>query len=112
MSTCGGGSGSSSGSGASDEPIDEQIREFISSKITCNILEQGPVIFGIIKEGILEVLDKRLDSCLETFDIEMLAVVRDRTLTFWGFCACGAPEFFGVRHPIISRRWITDMESA
>ena len=37
MSTLGGGSGSGSGSGVGTEPINEQMREFISSEITHGI---------------------------------------------------------------------------
>ena len=29
-----------------------------------------------------------------------------------GFDACGAPRLMGIREPIVSTRWITDMESA
>ena len=53
MNTQEGGSGSRSGSGAGIEPISEQMHEFISSDITCSILEQTPMIFGSVKEGIM-----------------------------------------------------------
>ena len=35
--------------------LDDQIRVFISSKIACDILEQIPMLFGTIKEGITDV---------------------------------------------------------
>ena len=35
-----------------------------------------------------------------------------QTLSFMEFKACGAPEFFGAKDPISSRRRITDMENA
>ena len=54
VSTCGGGSGSSSGVGT--ELVNERMQEFISLEITHGILEQNPVIFSSIKEGIMEVM--------------------------------------------------------
>ena len=48
VSTQGGGSGSGFGA----KLIDERIREFITSKITHDILHVTPVMFGTIKEGI------------------------------------------------------------
>ena len=35
-----------------------------------------------------------------------------RTPSFREFKACGAPEFSGVRDPIVSRRWVADIENA
>ena len=49
------------------EPIDERIREFISSEITRGFLEVTPVIFGTIKEGIMELLDERFRA----FNVEI-----------------------------------------
>ena len=47
------GRASGSGFGAGVEPIDERLREFISSEITYDIMEATLVIFGTIKEGIM-----------------------------------------------------------
>ena len=58
--TSGIGEGSGSGSGA--KQLDEQTREFISSEITRNILDHTLVIFGLVKEGILEILNERLHA--------------------------------------------------
>ena len=33
-----------------------------------------------------------------------------RTLSFKDFRGCGAPDFSGVKDPIIARRWIIDIE--
>ena len=60
MSTQEGGSGSSSGSGAGTELIDECMQQFISSEITYNIMEWTPVIYGLVEDGILELLDNHL----------------------------------------------------
>ena len=44
------------------------MQDFISSEITRSILEQTLMIFGSVKEGILEILDERLGSfCAEAF---------------------------------------------
>ena len=53
MSILGGGSASGLGSVTATEPIDKRMQEFISSQIKCGILEQNPVIIGMVKEGIL-----------------------------------------------------------
>lgn len=52
------------------EPIDERIHEFIMSDITCCILDATPVIFGTVKEGIMELLDNQLGS----FHVEITAI--------------------------------------
>ena len=54
------GEGLGSESGAAQ--LGEQMREFISAEITRSILDQTPVIFGSVKEGILEILDERLGA--------------------------------------------------
>ena len=53
------GEGSGSGSTAGIEPMDERMQGFISSEITLGILEQTLVIFGPIKEGIMEIMQGR-----------------------------------------------------
>ena len=55
-----GSSGEGSGSGSSSEPVDEGLREFIASEITRGILESTPILFGSIKEGIMELMEDRL----------------------------------------------------
>ena len=52
--------------------------EFISSEITRNILEKTPVIFGLINEVIMELMDERLSA----FHTEIVALVGARFLTF------------------------------
>ena len=42
------------------EPVDEGLREFIASEITKGILESTPIIFGSIKEGIIDLMEGRL----------------------------------------------------
>ena len=68
LSTQRGGSGSELGSGAGVDSIDECMREFISSEITHNILEWPHMIFGLVKERIL----KLLDVCLGAFRVEIV----------------------------------------
>ena len=87
------------GSCAGAEPIDEHIWELISSEITHRILEQTSMIFGSVKEGIIQTLDERLGI----FRIEIMAIMGVRTVSFSEFLALGAPEFFGEKHLIASR---------
>ena len=72
------GYGYGSRSGACAHSIIDQMREFISSKFTCGILEQTPVIFGMIKEGIREILDEHLGA----FCPEVMAIIGYHTLSF------------------------------
>lgn len=58
------------------------------------------MIFGTVKEGILEILDEWLSA----FCIEIVALVRTRSLNFKEFQACGAADYFGGRDPIARRR--------
>lgn len=57
------GSGLGLGVGAGSEQVDDELCEFITSEITRGILEATPVIFGSIKEGIIELME----DCLRTF---------------------------------------------
>lgn len=98
--------GSGSGSGA--EQLEERMRELISAKVTRNILAKTPVIFGTVKEGILEILDERLGA----FRTKMMALLGARTLTFREFRAYGAPNYHGARDPIASSRWLADVANA
>ena len=84
------------------------MREFVSAEVTWTILDQTPVIFGTVKEGILESLDERLGA----FRTEMMALLGVRTLTFRDFKACGAPYYHGARVPIASGRWLDDVSNA
>nr|KAJ0216168.1 hypothetical protein LSAT_V11C300131450 [Lactuca sativa] len=105
----GSGSGSGSGSGAGSEPVDDGLREFIASEITRGILEATPVIFGSIKEGIIELMEDHLRA----FRSDLASgQVSTRTLSFKDFRGCGVPDFHGVKNPIVARRWIADIESA
>ena len=72
------------------------------------ILEQTPVIFCTVKEGNLEILDERLSS----FRYEMVTTVGARSLTFREFGLCGAPNYYGEKDPIVSRRWLADVANA
>ena len=54
------GSGSRSGSGSGAEPIDERLRDLIATEVTHDILDATPMIFGTIKEGIMEIMEEWL----------------------------------------------------
>ncbi|XP_052621903.1 uncharacterized protein LOC111883756 [Lactuca sativa] len=100
--------GSGSGSGAGSEPVDDGLREFIASEITRGILEATPVIFGSIKEGIIELMGDRLRAFRSDLAYGQAST---RTLSFKDFRGCGALDFHGVKNPIAARRWIADIES-
>ena len=93
------GSGSGSGSGAGSEPVDDGLREFIASEITRGILEATPVIFGSIKEGILKLMEERLRA----FRRDMASGQSGtHTLSFKDFRGCCAPDFHGIKDPIVA----------
>ena len=105
----GSGSESGSGSGAGSNPVDDGLREFIASEIARGILEATPVIFGSIKEGIIEMMEEHLRA----FKSDMASGQSwMHTLTLKDFSGCGALDFHGVKEPIVARRWIADIESA
>ena len=56
------GAGEGSGSGYGAGQLGDQMKEFILSKIICSIMDQTPMIFGTVKEGILEILDETLGA--------------------------------------------------
>ena len=66
------------------------------------------MIFGLIKEGIPELMDERLS----TFRAEVAAMMGSRMLTFREFRACGAPDYHGAREPVASTRWLEDVANA
>ena len=104
-----GGLGSGSGSGTSSKPIDEALREFIAFKITIGILNATQVMFGSIKEGIMEFMEDRL----WIFRVNLVASQSGtRTLSFKDFRGCGAPDFIMVKDPIITWCWIVYIECA
>ena len=63
------------------------------------------MIFGTIKEGIMEVLVERLGSLRS----EMVALIGACSLTFGKFRTCGALDYFGEKNPIASRQWLVDV---
>lgn len=100
--------GEGSGLSSGPEQLDDQTRDFISSEITCSILEQTHVIFGMVNEGILEILDEQLSA----FRAEIMAFVGTHSLTFSEFRVYGAPDYHGARDPIASNRWLEDVANA
>ena len=70
------------------------MQEFISSEITHGILDLTPVTFGTITEGILEILDDRL----ETFRANFVAWKLEGAHR--GLKACGALYYFREEDPI------------
>ena len=93
-----GSSGEGSGSGSGSEPVDERLHEFIASEITRGILESTPIIFGSIKEGIVELMEDRL----RVFRSDMASGQSgSHTLSFKDFRGSGAPDSMGRRTPLL-----------
>ena len=82
--------------------------EFISLEIAYSILEQTPMIFDIVKEGIIEIMDEYLSF----FRSEMVSMMGALTMTFHEFRACGALKFFRKKNPIAIRCWLADVRNA
>ena len=61
------GSGSGAGSGDTTDVIDERLHELVASEVTRGILDATPVIFGTVKEGIMEIMEERLKSFMDKF---------------------------------------------
>lgn len=72
------GAGEGSGSGSGAEQFEERMRELISTEVTRSIIDQTPMIFVTVKEGILEILDERLGA----FHTEIMALMGARTMKF------------------------------
>ena len=104
-----GSSGKGSGLGSGSELVDERLREFIASEITRGILDATPVIFGQIKEAIVELMEDRLRAFRSDIATSQLG---SRTLSFKDIRGSGAPDFHGAKDTIAARRWIADIESA
>ena len=89
--------------------MDERLRNLIANEVTRGILNATLVIFGIVKEGIMEIMDEMLRS----FRVQIAAgQIGARAPLFREFKVCGAHESFRVRDSITSRCWVADMENA
>ena len=52
--------GSRFGSGDGTKPIDERLCELIAVEVMRGILDATPIIFGTVKEGMMEIMEERL----------------------------------------------------
>ena len=53
------------------------------------------MIYGLIKEGIMELMDERMSA----YHTKMITLVGSHSLTFREFHAFRALEFFGMKGP-------------
>ena len=53
-----------------------------------------------------------MDERLSAFHSEIVVLIGAHLLTFREFRACGAPDYFGEKDPIASRRWLADVSNA
>lgn len=89
--------GSDSGVSSGAKLIHEKIRECIMSDVRQGILDVTCVMFVMIKEGNMELLDE----CLRAFCAEMVTShFMAYAHTIMEFNACGAPEFFRKKDAI------------
>ena len=51
-----------SGFGLGKKLIDDRLHEFIAAEVTRSIVDGTPVVFGTIKEGIIDLIDEWLRS--------------------------------------------------
>ena len=80
-----------------------------SSRLRSREVSLRRVIFGSIKEGIVELMEDRLRAFRSDMATSQSG---SRTLSFKDFRGSGAPDFHGAKDPIAARRWIADIESA
>ena len=105
----GSGSGSGSASGSGSKMIDGRLHELIAVKVTRGILDLAAMIFGTIKEGIIELKQERFKS----FRADIVArQFWTQAPLFQEFKVCGATEFLRAKDPIASRCLIAYMENA
>ena len=63
----------------------------------------------MIKEGII----KLMEDLLRAFQSDMASGQSGTcTLSFKDLRGCGAPDFHGVKDPIVAKRWIVEIKSA
>ena len=86
------GGASGSGSGVGVKPMDKRVHKFITLKITSSILDATPIMFGTIKEGIVELMDKQLRTLREEISTRQKGA---QTPSFQECKACEAPKLFG-----------------
>ena len=93
------GGGYHSGSGVGIDPMDEYMWEFTLLEITRGILEKTHVMFGTIKEWIMEIMHE----CLGALRSEIAAgQSRARALSHREFKVCESLDFFGEEDTIAS----------
>lgn len=50
-----------------DDPNDERLHKFIASAIMQGILNVTPVTFGLIKDGMIELMEEQLGSSMQNW---------------------------------------------
>ena len=71
--------------------------EVILSEITCDILEQTHVIFGTVKEEIMEIPDEHLGA----FHTEIMAIWELALFPSVSFVLVELPNSFGIRTQLL-----------
>ena len=95
----GSGSGSGAGSGDITDVIDERLHEIIAAEVTSSILDMTPVIFGMVKVGMMEIIDERLISLNVEFAAGQIGTGPPR---FESSRRVGRQSFWGSGTPLLA----------
>lgn len=88
---------------------DVELHELIATQVSRVFLQDMPDMFGMMNEGMIEIMDECMWSILVKLRTGQFGACN---LTFLHFHACGAPEFQGKKELVLSMRWIVDVEIA
>lgn len=85
-----------------------QIRTLINNEVSRAVGEAIPEIIAALREEMTILLNERVAAATTPPGNQN----RAREFQYRDFSACSPPEFKGDMNPIISMRWISDMECA
>ncbi|KAI3672891.1 hypothetical protein L6452_38991 [Arctium lappa] len=86
----------------------EQIREMIATEVTHAIGEAIPEIITAIRNEVVVLMEEHIAAIPPSAGGQP----RAREFQYRDLSACSPPEFKGDSKPIVSMRWISDMECA
>lgn len=91
------GCGSGSSSRSNSKPGDAELRELLVVELLKVILEDMPEMFGKVKEGLIEMMDERIQTLRAELAVGQFMA---HNLIFLDYRACGGPMFFRKKDPI------------
>ena len=87
----------------STETTTPDMRGIIASEVREVMNEIMPGLFAQVKDELIQIIDQR---------VAVMRPHRVHDSSFRDFSACNPPQFEGKRDPILSIRWISDIEGA